>query len=287
MPRFELLHTDGDTAGTGPQPAVGDTASPLPRRSVGDRAGTGPLRIAGDLTGTGPQRLARDPSGTGPQRLAGDPARTGPQPTGGGVFSWPAAPAAPAARPEPAPATTGPQPVLGDNGSDTAESPAARLLSGRRAAPRSPSGVVVPPAGDSEEQNRLPIFEAVESDWFRRVRRAAPRPDQAAEANGGWTSAADAGWTSAADAGWQAAEVVQSPSSAGVTPAGLPKRMPRANLVPGTAQAPAAGQSAPPAAPVRSAAATRDRFASYQRGARRGRAEASGAESDGENDETS
>ena len=34
-----------------------------------------------------------------------------------------------------------------------------------------PSGVIVPPPATAGEENRLPIFESVESDWFRRGRR--------------------------------------------------------------------------------------------------------------------
>ncbi|WP_217369775.1 hypothetical protein, partial [Nonomuraea antri] len=49
---------------------------------------------------------------------------------------------------------------------------------------------------------------------------------------------------------------------------GLPKRTPRANLVPGTA----APQTAPPAPPV-SPDRLRNRLASYQQGVRKGRAE--------------
>jgi hypothetical protein len=76
-----------------------------------------------------------------------------------------------------------------------------------------------------------------------------------------------------ADEGWKAAEAAALPSSGGTTVAGLPKRVPKANLIPGTA----AESTAP--APARSAAATRDRFASLQRGMREGRA-ASGADKD-------
>ncbi|HEV2240089.1 MAG TPA: hypothetical protein VGR98_03525, partial [Streptosporangiaceae bacterium] len=130
--------------------------------------------------------------------------------------------------------------------------------------------VIVPSAEDLGEGHRLPIFEAVESDWFRRGRQAVGRSAATADtASNGWA-------TSAADAGWRAAEVVHTPSSGGVTAAGLPKRVPQANLVPGTA-APAAG-GAHASTPTRSAAATRDRFASFQRGVRRGRAVAAGDE---------
>ncbi len=132
--------------------------------------------------------------------------------------------------------------------------------------------VIVPPAESLAEQNRLPIFEAVESDWFRHGRHAL-----------GW-SADDAGsddtWSSPADEGWRAAEIVPAPSSAGLTPAGLPKRVPQANLVPGSAS------SSQPEGPARSAAATRERFASFQRGVREARAASGGPTADGE-DETS
>ena len=140
--------------------------------------------------------------------------------------------------------------------------------------------MVIPPAAEAEEQNRLPIFEAVESDWFRHVRRVVSTPNQPQENGNG-------SWASPADQGWQAAQAVHAPASAGVTPAGLPKRVPKANLVPGTAATPAVGQAGQAAASARSAAATRDRFASYQRGVLRGRAAASGAGSDGGEDKTS
>ena len=139
---------------------------------------------------------------------------------------------------------------------------------------RSPSGVIVPPAPDSAEQNRLPIFEAVESDWFRRVQRFVSRQGDGQQVGGGWASSADEGW--------RAAEVAHTPSSDGVTPAGLPKRVPRANLIPGSAGASVASEPSAPSAPARSAAATRDRFASFQRGVRQGRA-AAGGEPGGEN----
>jgi len=115
------------------------------------------------------------------------------------------------------------------------------------------------------EQNRLPIFESVESDWFRRGRHHAPAtvPDE----DDGPEIAA--GWSTPADEGWRAAEAAESPTSAGVTSAGLPKRVPQANLVPG-----AAAEDERTRLPdlVRSAAATRQRMTSFQRGSRQGRA---------------
>jgi hypothetical protein len=166
-------------------------------------------------------------------------------------------------------------------------------------------GVVVPPAEHVAQQNRLPIFEAVESDWFRRGRSSVPaapaQPGLGAVTNGGtgsnggygpgpvggnaggWPERQDARlpepevtWAaSAADQGWEAAAAASAPATGGTTSAGLPKRVPQANLVPGTASP----EPAAPA-PTRSAAVTRERFASFQRGVREGRAAASGDEKD-------
>ena len=136
-------------------------------------------------------------------------------------------------------------------------------------------GVVLPPAASMGEESRLPIFESVESDWFRRGRHAVAGPGQQEEEK------AD-NWISPADDGWRAAEVASAPTSGGLTPAGLPKRVPKANLVPGTAGL----EPAAAPAPARSAAATRERFASFQRGVREGRAARRGDDeaSDGEDD---
>ena len=87
------------------------------------------------------------------------------------------------------------------------------------------------------EGQRLPVFEAVESDWFRRGHKRFGSSGTTAEANGDWASPADDGW--------RAAETAASPSSSGVTEAGLPKRVPQANLVPG---------AVPPSTPTRRAA---------------------------------
>ena len=144
-------------------------------------------------------------------------------------------------------------------------------------ATQTPSGVIVPPAETLTDRSRLPIFEAVESDWFRRGRRTLTGTDP-----GTGTS----GWASPADEGWRAAEVVHAPASGGTTPAGLPKRVPKANLVPGAAPTAGADRSVPTVMSARSAAATRDRFARYQRGVRRGRAAASGIGPDSGGDET-
>ena len=96
--------------------------------------------------------------------------------------------------------------------------------------------VTVPPVGPEQ---RLPIFDSLESDWFRRSGKslattqrpqgARPRrPCPAAPA------AAQGSWTSPADEGWRAAQAVATPAAGETTQAGLPRRVPRANLVPGS-----------------------------------------------------
>lgn len=70
----------------------------------------------------------------------------------------------------------------------------------------------------------------------------------------------------AADAGWRAVQATMTGGDTSVTAAGLPKRRPKANLVPGSAP-----ESAPAAARSRDAEAVRGRLSSYQRGLQSGR----------------
>jgi hypothetical protein len=284
-PRFAPLRADAEepplgpkrVPGAGPRPGSGWATGPLPAFRTVPR----PASDSGsEAAATGPQPVVE---ATGPQPVIG---ATGPQPVIG-------ASAEPAAEPEtetagldsPAAAfdsfATGPQPLDGSATESPSTSPQPIL--GVPAATTgwdtdsSPSDVIVPPADGLGEEHRLPIFEAVESDWFRRGRQAVGRTSRVTEPSNGWSSPADEGW--------RAAEVVHTPSSGGVTSAGLPKRVPQANLVPGAVGAPAGASSA--TAPVRSAAATRDRFASFQRGVRQGRAAASQGSSDDAEDEGS
>ncbi|MDQ2812014.1 MAG: HAMP domain-containing protein [Actinomycetota bacterium] len=121
-------------------------------------------------------------------------------------------------------------------------------------------GVVIPPAQDSPGTRRLPIFDAVESNWFR--------TDRGASGSSAATATAANRWSSPADDGWNAAETVDSPSAGAPTSAGLPRRMPNANLVPGAIP----GANTETAVPVRSPAAARDRLAGFQRGISEARA---------------
>jgi hypothetical protein len=131
--------------------------------------------------------------------------------------------------------------------------------------------VIVPPAVSPAAQSRLPIFESVESDWFRRSRRSSDAPEPGTSTEAPEPGTPTEAWSSPADEGWRAAEVAQAPVSDGLTAAGLPQRVPKANLVPGRAgQAGAATQLVP----ARSAAQTQERLASFQRAVREARAAA-------------
>ena len=140
--------------------------------------------------------------------------------------------------------------------------------------PRPPAQDQAPalgPQASPADGRRLPIYEAVESDWFSRRKQF------------GGTTAAEGSWAPRVDEGWRAAEVVIAPSSSGVTTAGLPVRVPRANLVPGAITGP---QPTAPG-PARSATAARDRLAGFQRGTSEGRTAASAAADPGGEGKTS
>ena len=166
-----------------------------------------------------------------------------------------------------------------------------------------------PNSGDIDAPTeRLPIYEAVLSQWFEAAdtgsAQALPKdaslPAETAtnghnNGNGNGNGHAPAApetaevpvqvpeptpWTSPGDDGWLAAQALLSEERAPVanTTAGLPKRVPKAHLVPGSA-APRheAKESADDDTqlglqlPPRSADAVRGRMSSFQQGVRRGR----------------
>ncbi|MGI8309781.1 sensor histidine kinase [Saccharopolyspora hattusasensis] len=148
---------------------------------------------------------------------------------------------------------------------------------------------------DDAPTQRLPIYEAVLSQWFREsdvddapAAPATPATPAAAEApieprrlteqlripeepvvdEVPRTMTPDPGWGTADD-GWRAAEaLLQTQQVQETTAAGLPKRVPKTNLVPGSA-APQPPRRKP--ATTRSADAVRGRMANFQQGVKRGR----------------
>jgi signal transduction histidine kinase len=123
--------------------------------------------------------------------------------------------------------------------------------------------------------NSLPIFEAVESDWFRRRIPSGSIPAEAHARNGDI-------WTSPADEGWRAAEAVDEPVHGADTAAGLPRRLPMANLVPGSADRGTVSRPASTPSPSQA----RERLAGFQRGIEKGRAAARSRNAPGEEDQS-
>jgi len=118
----------------------------------------------------------------------------------------------------------------------------------QRPAPREPEAL--PPASGPGD-GRTPLYDTLETNWFRGRRErlaqsqngsapaAAPQQSQQQPqgASGPQRSASTTAWRSSPnDELVRQAERVRKPAAGGVTTSGLPRRVPRANLVPGTAQ---------------------------------------------------
>ncbi|MEU2926539.1 nitrate- and nitrite sensing domain-containing protein [Streptomyces sp. NPDC007251] len=106
----------------------------------------------------------------------------------------------------------------------------------------------LPPATGPGD-GRTPLYDTLETNWFHGGPQASSAPQQQApapqrnangngSANGNANGSSTTGsWrTSPNDELVRQAERVRQPASGGVTTSGLPRRVPRANLVPGTAQ---------------------------------------------------
>ncbi|WP_026118250.1 sensor histidine kinase [Nocardiopsis salina] len=161
-------------------------------------------------------------------------------------------------------------------------------LSRRYGGSQGADSTVVPPSPGGEGADSLPIFDAIESNWFKRrtggptvdatetgplrqvdpaAREERPETASAQPQAGSDAPEPEQEWNSAADRGWQAARTAAEPLAGGLTTSGLPKRVPKANLVPGTAPKPENVRQVP----TRSADRVRNRFSGFQRGVREGR----------------
>jgi hypothetical protein len=103
-----------------------------------------------------------------------------------------------------------------------------------------------------------------------------PSPQAATEEGRAAQPAGSAAWSSPGDEGWRAAQAAAKPVAAGLTQKGLPKRVPKSNLVPGSAGGTGAAKATPPPLPARSAEEVRGKLSSFHRGLRQGRDAASG-----------
>ncbi|MEU5095991.1 nitrate- and nitrite sensing domain-containing protein [Streptomyces sp. NPDC020996] len=114
---------------------------------------------------------------------------------------------------------------------------------------------------------------AAGSNGARPVNTDAPASDPASQSNG------DGGfWRSANDERWQQAAQLKKPKAGGVTSSGLPRRVPKANLVEGAAE------STPQGGPQVSRAPedVRGRLSNLRRGVQRGRNAGAGSETNGQ-----
>jgi signal transduction histidine kinase len=231
-------------SGSGPKPLIEAPGGPLPVR----QPGTHPLGPPAPVSpGTAP---ANGPAGNGsPGKVA--PA-SGVPANGGPVFSGDSFGDADFA--------TTRMPALGGDGGSAIAVPMP--TNGTGASGSDGSQVEIPPTVGSAVDHRLPIFDSLESDWFRRSGKSLPAA----------APAAGQSWNSPADEGWRAARSAASPQAGEITTAGLPKRIPRANLVPGSVGRGGEDMADVPAA--RSAEAVRNRMSSLQRGVREARAAA-------------
>ncbi len=108
-----------------------------------------------------------------------------------------------------------------------------------------------PPVAADGSDGDLLIFAAARSAWF-----IGGTPD---------TDTGNVDWANPNDSGWRAAQKAATPAVAAETSAGLPKRVPQANLVPGTTV-----REERPLRIVRDAASIAAHTTGYFRGWRRG-----------------
>jgi hypothetical protein len=132
-----------------------------------------------------------------------------------------------------------------DNGTRLAESPAAAAPPAAPALPSAFTAPAAPPPATADRSEEAPEQVA-----------AVSQPPTEHD------------FATVADEGWQAANDVVAERLDELTAAGLPKRRPRARLVPGSA---GSAVLAPPVSSARSAETIRGRLASYQQGVRQGR----------------
>jgi hypothetical protein len=112
---------------------------------------------------------------------------------------------------------------------------------------------------------------------------ATPEVSWQSAADQGWQPAAaeEESWQTAADRGWQAAQAASDPEVVALTEAGLPKRVPMAQLVPGGVE------KATTNANRRSPEQVRGLLSAYHRGVQRGRTRNDGDEAKAPDSSTS
>ncbi len=145
-----------------------------------------------------------------------------------------------------------------DNGDFGAPRPPVAPAPGgeyRPVLPQQSQPEALPPAGPGD--GRTPLYDTLETNWFHGPQQGGQQPPAAPQAPGfpqqqpaeerpaPAAPRRGAGDANGATSSWRAspndelvrqAERVKKPAAGGITTSGLPRRVPRANLVPGTAQ---------------------------------------------------
>jgi len=183
-------------------------------------------------------------------------------PSPGGPLPDPPLPDAPLAD---APLAQAPPTQISLAQTPSTRTPSAEVPPGKApvpAAPAVPAAASAPPLMRRQPGKTLAGSQSGDAGQRRSSGQLAPAPAEATTP----APSPEQDW-GAADEGWRAAQALAMPLSAELTPMGLPRRQPRALLVPG-----AVGEAEPAAsAPARNAELVRGRLASYQQGIREGR----------------
>jgi signal transduction histidine kinase len=246
--------------GTGPSPVAGNGWDTDPAQALPVRGKSNGITAPADGSADADEIAPRTPAAPAGPGGSGGQGSSGPGPSRLPAFGGQMPPQAPRIP------SIGSQDVRGGDG-PSAGDPGA--TGGQATDGATDSGTVTVPPPAAQDQ-RLPIFDSLESDWFRRSGKSLSMARPAAGAPA--VAAAGQSWTSPADEGWRAAQALAAPSAGDTTQAGLPRRVPRANLVPGSVGG--GGGDAEADAPTRSPDVVRTRMASFQRGVREGRAAA-------------
>jgi signal transduction histidine kinase len=287
-------HDDAPSTGEFPRP--GFTGATVPQRPAipGGPGDTTEFPSPVGRPGQDEERPSRGRHSAGPQ----GPGRSGPGQAGPGQGG--------PRQPGPGqPVPRGAGPGRSDDGrQDYPQQGGGRQDSGQYPMQEPQDASMLPPAPrvPGRAPERTPIFEEIESTWFGARNRAvagaaessresagsphvpqrqtAPTPERTAahgmparqSAQGDPSPAEPAPqWReSPNDERWKRAEQLRSPAAGGVTTSGLPRRVPRANLVAGTAQE---QETAAPAGPQvsRSPDDVRGRLTNLRRGIQQGR----------------
>jgi signal transduction histidine kinase len=247
-----------------------DSAPAVPARIVlppgpAARAPGGPVRSdgeGGEPVGStaGSDGAALPPAHPRPAPLRGydDP------PSGDTTMQLPVVPAQHQPEPEPTaplPADPAPEPRPDPVGLFEPLVPPLSLPDPAEPRPRDPFAI------NPDAAEATPIFAEVTSGWFHIPVREAAHAGSVPAAVGSHAAPNPAAFTTSADAVWRAAQAATEGQTAGVTEAGLPKRVPRGRLMPGSASP---GEP-PPSISGRDPDAVRGRLTTFQRGVRHGR----------------